>query len=195
MARVSRALYQQVCDDPIPANALPDNRRTQGVDDPVTMQRQFDAYELRAAGVSMRDIGGILGVTRETLLADLGAEDARRVSMVAGFQDSKIAMSVARYEGVIRRAMNRLAAQEELHQQGVPGARRNAFLDEKVIIEAQERIDRVLGLLRMVPGESAPATTADTTVNVILATFTALPADVRLDLLQRARERKMKQVG
>jgi DNA-binding CsgD family transcriptional regulator len=166
----------------------------------ILLQRQFDVYELRAAGGTLREIASIMGISYSTVASDLEAEGARRTeALVAGTQDIKVAMSVTRYEGVIARTLNRLATGEaqriqlqNLTRRPIPPSR-TAFLEEKIIIESQERIDRVLGLTRVSPVTDTAAGAASSEMNKILQTFADLPADVRLQLLTRARKVKKAQ--
>ena len=155
------------------------------------LQRQHQVFELRISGASLGSIGRSLGTQSSTVLSDLEAEQARRIRVVGGGNMANhIALSVARYEAVVLRTTHRLAQMQERWNNGDKGALKSAFLEERVIIEAQKRIDAVLGLEKAVVNESKQPPSETSGAQAVLNVFFQLPPEQRLLILQRVRERR-----
>ena len=91
---------------------------------------------------------------------------------------------------VILRTTHRLAQMQERWNNGDKGALKSAFLEERVIIEAQKRIDAVLALEKVVGNESKEPPPETAGAQTVLNVFYQLPPEERLLILQRVRERR-----
>ena len=110
--------------------------------------RQTRVFDLHVEGLSACEIAKSLGVNRGTVALDVQMEFRRRAVELAHDRETAIAASVARYEQVIFRATQRLAeinAAWPTAKTTVSTAR-DASECDKLVLEAQARIDLILGL-------------------------------------------------
>jgi len=129
--RKRRAKVLAIPDPPLP----PD-------DDPLVLARQLTIYNLRVAGSSIAAISTHIGQSRLETYADLRAEMQRRRKEFSKVRIDNVALAIARYEQVIARANTRIQDMKTSK-----AGMRFAFLEEKVIMDAQKRIDALLGLV------------------------------------------------
>ena len=115
--------------------------------------RQTRVVDLHVEGLSAREIAKSLGIDRGTAQLDIRMEGQRRTVERAQEREAAVAESVSRYEQVILRATNRLAEIDTACQtlKGTPAAAREARECDKLVLEAQARIDLVLGLTATTP--------------------------------------------
>lgn len=160
--------------------------------DPAVIQRQYSAFELRVSGATFRDIENTLGCDHHTVISDIEAETRRRQVAISGSKRAHQTLSVSRYEGVILRAMTRLEQMMAKDKLGIPGALRLAFIEERLVLEAQKRIDAVQGLTRIIAGDDDPAPPADKEKNIQIVAhlYQEMTPEIRLALLQECRARK-----
>lgn len=170
------------------------HRNNQSAVDPAEEQRQYEAFELRASGASIRQITDSLGMSAETALRCIEAEASRRLRMRSA-RDTQVLMSVTRYEGVIVRALTRIQKMTAAATaKGANETPKYAFLEEKLIIEAQKRIDAIqclivkgVGVLEQPkPGENEVLSD----IERARQTYNNLPEEVRMAVLLRARQLK-----
>lgn len=151
---------------------------------------QVEAFELRVAGASIEEIRKRLGVKRERVYDFIHNETKLRVAELKGSRMSHIAVAVARYEGIILRCLSRIA-ELTVRENQVPGSGRGAFLEERTIIEAQKRIDALLGLTVVIKGEDDPMGSGELeAAQDIIAMLADLPADMRLQAMRDARDKR-----
>lgn len=114
-------------------------------------RRQTSAYDLHVDGVPVAQIAKQLGADRGTIALDIQMEGRRRSTERAEQRKSDLTMAITRYESVIFRANQRLA---ELNAEGGHSERtfasrtHQARQCDMLILEAQTRIDELLGLTR-----------------------------------------------
>ena len=147
------------------ADGSPHNRRGRKPRSPQPVSpsqdlRQTQAFELHVDGWGARKIAKHLGVNRGTVALDIQMEGQRRARELKDQREAQIAMSVARYESVILHANNEIAdlsvqiEEERAKPDSVDRPRLQAMNTaeqamrghERVIIEAQTRIDELFGL-------------------------------------------------
>ena len=122
---------------------------------PDVLQRQYDVFERRVSGEPLRLIADALGIGEETAVSDLNAEQTRRIQVLSGGNIANhVALSISRYEAVILRSLRRLANAQVWFDRGDNRALDTALLEERNIMDAQKRIDAVLGLERLAGSES-----------------------------------------
>lgn len=122
------------------------------------LARQERVFELSVLeGKTYREIMAELGIASDTLVDDMRYEEARRADELAARRETALARSVAFYDTVKKKALNR--ADNPL----MPGDS-GRYADA---LKAQERIDKLQGL-------DAP-TRVDVGVVGLLAAITELP--------------------
>ena len=111
--------------------------------------RQTRAFDLHVEGLSACEIAKALGINRGTVALDVQMEFRRRAVEVGDKREAAIAASIAQYEHLIFRATQRLAEINAARQtsKGALSAGREARECDRLVLEAQARIDLVLGLV------------------------------------------------
>jgi len=111
-------------------------------------------------GRSLREIAKLLGIDRSTVATDIAMEGQRRARQLMHQREAQIAMSVARYESVILEANNNSAdltvqireerakpdSLDRPHLRTINAAEQAIRGHERVIIQAQTKIDELFGL-------------------------------------------------
>ena len=136
------------------ANGQPTGRRGRKArspepSSPAQDERQTRVFNLHVEGFSVREIAKSLGIARGTAQMDLRMEGRRRTAERAQEREAAVAESVGRYEQLIFRATQRLAEINSAREtsKGAHSAAREAHECDRLVLEAQARIDLVLGLL------------------------------------------------
>jgi hypothetical protein len=187
---VRRRRRHQQTPAPVTPPTPPRGNQSLGPEDPAIMAMQVEAFELRVGGASIEEIRKHLGVKRERVLDFIHNETKLRVTELKGSRMSHIAVSVARYEGIILRCLSRIA-DLTVREARVAGSGRGAFLEERTIIEAQKRIDALLGLTVVIKGEEDPMGAGELeAAQDIIAMLANLPPDMRLEAMRDAREKR-----
>lgn len=114
---------------------------------PRQLERQNKSYNLHLVGKSYDAIAVELAVDRKTVMRDVAAEGKLRAAELGDRRATEIARSVDLYTEVIRRAGERATIADEILE-AIKGGSEARVNDQslQVMINARERIDKVLGV-------------------------------------------------
>jgi len=114
---------------------------------PYQIQRQGRVFELSLRGWSAREIAAELNIDKDTVCADLVFEQELRAEELGSRRETEKARSVAVYERVIRKALERAETAGAILDAIASGADMkltDRYLE--TVTKARERIDKVLGV-------------------------------------------------
>lgn len=130
-------------------NVAPETGRkgTSRARNPRQLERQNKAYNLHLVDNSYDTIAAELGVDRKTVMRDIKAEAKLRAAELGERRATEIARSVDLYAEVIARAGKRAKLADEILEKIKNGSEaRVTDQSLQVMINARERIDKVLGV-------------------------------------------------